>query len=138
MVTRGSHVLLLRRANTGYRDGWLSVPAGHLDGDEELRAAAARELREETGLEARPEELEPVLVMHRREDHTHTSSRSRESLDFFLTLSDCQDEPVNREPHKCSELLWCSPEELPEDVIPYIRRALQNVRERRAFDSFGW
>src|ERR1700716_2403174 len=93
MVCRGSQLLLLRRANTGYRDGWLSLPAGHLDGDEELRVAAARELREEAGLEGGG--LVPVHVMHRRE--------GRESIDFFLAARDCGGEPVNREPHKCSE-----------------------------------
>jgi 8-oxo-dGTP diphosphatase len=130
MVERESRVLLLRRSNTGYRDGWLSLPAGHLDGDEELCAAAARELWEETGLEVETRHLVPVQVMHRRD--------GRESVDFFVATSGLSSEPVNREPHKCSELIWCSLSDLPADVIPYIRRAVENHRARRAFDSYGW
>ncbi len=44
-------VLLVRR-RTSFRAGMWCLPCGYLEGDEELRAGLARELREETGLEA--------------------------------------------------------------------------------------
>jgi 8-oxo-dGTP pyrophosphatase MutT (NUDIX family) len=53
VVMRGSQVLLLRRSNTGWHDDYYSLPAGGHDGGETLVQAAARELREETGLNAR-------------------------------------------------------------------------------------
>lgn len=43
-------VLLVRRAEGATRAGLWSVPAGFVDAGEEIRAAAARELEEETGL----------------------------------------------------------------------------------------
>jgi len=43
-------VLMVRRAPGSTRAGYWSVPAGFVDYGEEIRAAAARELLEETGL----------------------------------------------------------------------------------------
>ncbi len=46
-------VLLVKRGPEATRSGLWSVPAGFVDYGEDVRAAAARELLEETGLEAR-------------------------------------------------------------------------------------
>jgi ADP-ribose pyrophosphatase YjhB (NUDIX family) len=48
----GGRVLLVRRAGGAARAGLWSVPAGFVDAGEEIRAAARRELEEETGLVA--------------------------------------------------------------------------------------
>lgn len=50
-----THVLLVRRTAT-YRGTWC-IPCGYVEYDEEVRAATARELREETGLEVGVEKV---------------------------------------------------------------------------------
>ncbi|SIT32815.1 NUDIX hydrolase [Achromobacter sp. MFA1 R4] len=52
-VVRDGHVLLVRRANPPDQDRW-AFPGGKIDAGETLQAAAARELREETGVTAEP------------------------------------------------------------------------------------
>ncbi|RNB60051.1 NUDIX domain-containing protein [Brevibacillus gelatini] len=129
-LLRGNEILLLRRYNTGYEDGNYSVPAGHLDGNEEVKAAAIREAREECGIEIAPSDLSLVGVMHRRS--------SDERIDFFVAATSWQGEIVNAEPHKCDELVWVDLDQLPDNVIPYVRKAISNYRKGKWFDSFGW
>jgi 8-oxo-dGTP diphosphatase len=129
-LIRDGQVLLLRRFNTGYEDGQYSVIAGHLDGGEEVTTAMRREAREEAGIEIAPENLRVVGVMHRKS--------TEERIDFFLTTTEWAGEITNREPTKCDELAWFDLDRLPENVIPYVRRALENYRRGRWFNSFGW
>jgi 8-oxo-dGTP pyrophosphatase MutT (NUDIX family) len=121
---------LLRRAGTGYQDGKYSVVAGHLDGGEQVRAAAIREAREEVGVDIDANQLDVVGVMHRLSDD--------ERIDFFLATTAWNGVIRNNEPGKCDRLAWHKMDALPDDVIPYVRRALNNYRRGLWFDSFGW
>ncbi|GHO66341.1 hypothetical protein KSC_052330 [Ktedonobacter sp. SOSP1-52] len=123
-------ILLLRRYNTGYEDGNYSVIAGHLDGGEEVKQAMIREAYEEANIEISPADLQVVGIMHRRAED--------ERIDFFLAAQRWHGELRNNEPHKCDELAWYPLTSLPENIIPYVRQALENYRAGRWFDSFGW
>jgi len=127
---RENQILLLRRFNTGYRDAQYSVPAGHLDGNETVIAAAAREAEEETGVQIDADDILFSSVMHRTEDD--------ERVDFFVRIAKWNGEPVNAEPDKCDELRWMSVNDLPLNTIPYVRQAIQNHLNRVKFDEFGW
>jgi 8-oxo-dGTP diphosphatase len=130
-LLQGERVLLLRRCNTGYEDGKLSVPAGHVEPGESVTRAALRETAEEVGLSLNPERLSVVGVMHRRSDE--------ERVDFFLAARLDEDAaPGNREPEKCSELVWAELARLPADVIPYVRAGIDDFRRGRWFREFGW
>jgi 8-oxo-dGTP diphosphatase len=129
-LIRNRKILLARRFHTGYEDGNYGVVAGHLDGDEEIKAAMIREAREEAGIELIVEDLQVVGVMHRK---SHG-----ERLDFFLVAERWSGKIHNCEPHKYDELLWIDLDNLPENMIPYVRRALENYQANQWFDSFGW
>ncbi len=127
---RDTKILLIRRFKTGFRDGEYSVPAGHLDGDETVIAAAAREAAEEVGVRIELQDLFFSSVMHRNEGD--------ERVDFFVHVRAWSGEPVNKEPHKCDDLRWEEIAALPVNTIPYVRQAIRNHLDGVRFDEFGW
>ena len=67
-VVRDGKALLARRANPAGFGLW-SFPGGHVHEDEPLRAAALRELKEETGIEAEIVKLlDTIEITHRDSD----------------------------------------------------------------------
>ena len=127
---RDNKVLLLRRFNTGFRDGEYSVPAGHLDGGETVIAAAAREAEEEIGVQIEPRETVFSSVMHRIEGD--------ERVDFFVYVQKWKGEPFNAEPDKCDDLCWVDIDQLPSNTVPYVRQALGNHLSGIQFDEHGF
>lgn len=128
---RKDEVLLLKRQNTGFQDGNWSVVAGRMDGNEEVVAAAIREAKEEAGVDIKPDDIELIGVMHRK----NTSS---EWVDFFLKAHSWQGEITNAEPHKCEQLKWFPVQELPTNMVSYIRVAVEHQQEGLWFESVGW
>lgn len=127
---RQNKLLLIRRYQTGYMDGHYSVPAGHLDGNEPVRMAAVREAKEEIGVQIDPGNIDFAGVFHR--------SEGDERVDFFVQVRRWRGEPFNAEPEKCDELRWTEVNDLPENTIPYIRRAIENFQTGVLFEEFGW
>ena len=127
---RQNKLLLIRRYQTGYMDGHYSVPAGHLDGNEPVRRAAVREANEEIGVQIDPGDIDFAGVFHR--------SEGDERVDFFVQVRVWKGEPFNAEPEKCDELRWAEINDLPENTIPYIRRAIENYQTGVLFEEFGW
>src|SRR5947209_1814980 len=67
VVVRGNDVVVIQPARRGTpREVW-ALPKGHPDGDETPLEAAAREVREETGVEVKPiEELGEIQYTYER------------------------------------------------------------------------
>jgi len=130
LFIRGNQILLSRRYQTGYMDGYYSVPAGHLDGEETVRKAGVREALEEIGVRIDPADMVFAGVFHRHEGD--------ERVDFFIRVNKWTGQPVNAEPGKCDELRWAEMDTLPENTIPYIRQAIENFQAGIPFEEFGW
>ncbi|TJZ43606.1 methyltransferase domain-containing protein [Streptomyces piniterrae] len=130
VLRRGDEVLLARRSGTGYADGLLHAPSGHVEDGEDVREAMIREAAEELGLRLAPEDLRVVLVMqHRAPD---PAARPRIGW-FFEAAYGAGGEPWNREPDKCSQLAWFPMAELPDDMVAYCRAGLDGLRAGHRF-----
>lgn len=132
VLVREGMLLLTRRANTGYADGLLHMVSGHLEADEDVVAAIIREADEEVGIQIAREDLRFVHVMH----HRNPGEQAR--IGFFFSATHWKGEPVNREPHKCSEVLWCSIDALPDDIVAYPAEAIRRIRTGDVFSLHGW
>lgn len=125
-------ILLQRRAGTGYRDGELSLPAGHIEPGESATAALLRETREETGLVLDAAAVRLALVQHGRAD-------GDVYIDFFFTAGlPAGATPVVGEPDKASELVWAPVDALPDDVIPAVRNGIEALLRGETYTEYGW
>jgi len=131
IVRRDREILLLRRCNTGYEDGSYSLVAGHLDGGEPVLAAASREACEEAGVMIDPASSRIVQVMHRQTPRD-------EYIDFFVEVMSWDGVVTNCEPEKCDDLGWFPMDSLPENMVPYVRHALEVYATGQWSSAFGW
>lgn len=119
ILKKGDRVLLGRRTNTGYCDGYYSLPAGHVEAGELPLAALIREAKEEIGLAILPKNATLAHTMYRAQ-HDETGQR----VDFFFVVEQWSGEPANQEPGKCDDLRWFSLAKLPENMMHHVRHAL--------------
>ena len=131
VLINDDRVLLLKRYNTGYQDGNYSLIAGHLDGQETTKQGIIRETNEEAGITLKADDLEVVHVMHR-------ISPNREYFDIFLRTTKWSGEITNMEPDKCSELKWYALNNLPNNMVPEVKLALENITNQVYYGEFGW
>jgi len=141
LLIKNGKILMLKRANTGFEDGKYSLPAGHLDGRESVRQAIIREAKEEVGVIVKSEDLEIVHVMHRLNDeypYFDQGSRHSERVDFFAKAETWEGKVRNMELEKCDDLSWFSIDNLPENVINYIKQAVNCVNKKIFYSEDGW
>lgn len=131
LLFQADHKILLgKRQNTGYADGQFHLPAGHLEEDESVVAAAIREAKEELGVIIMPKDLELVYTLHQR------SNVGR--LGLFFRVHRWTGTLENREPEKCGGLFWFEFSQLPREMVSYARDALINYRAGERFGLRGW
>lgn len=129
LLRRGDELFLLRRANSGFMDGYYALPGGHQHAGESVAEAAERECREETGVV--DVVLSPVCVMPYR-------SGRHQGLNFVFEALEWRGEPGIAEPERFSEALWAAPESLPEPHAMWISDVLRCQADGVWFKEFHW
>ena len=131
ILIKKDKILLSRRFNTGWMDGKYSLIAGHIDGKEPVSKAMIREAKEEAGIIINKKDLFPATVIHRYYPE-------QEYIDFFFVAKKWKGEPIIKEPNKCDDMSWFPLNKLPKNLLPYIKEALQNFKNKVAFFESGW
>lgn len=135
LATRAGRLLLVRRAHEPWW-GRFDIPGGFCEVDEHPMAAAAREVREETGLEV---EVTGFLGMW-VDDYPDPEAPAERDEDRAVTLNAYYHAAVvggeeRPEPGEVAELGWFGPGELPEEVA-FPRHANQVLAAwRRAVEA---
>ncbi len=130
LLFRNNQVLLLRRAHTGYLDGWYALPGGHLQRGEGIVACAIRECFEETGVVLDPARVLPAAVMPYR-------SADQQGVDFIMACDAISGEPRLAEPDHFDDMRWFGVDALPPNAAPYIERAIALARSGDWFLEFS-
>jgi 8-oxo-dGTP diphosphatase len=130
LVNSAGTILLGRRTGTGWADGWWHAhPAGHLDeGGESVLDAIVREAREELGVDVRIQDLRHVVTVHQRDNG---AAQSR--MQLFFSCTRWTGTPRITEPHLCDEIGWFPPQNLPPNLVPYTRTAIEAMAEGQSF-----
>lgn len=124
-------LLFVLRSGTGWMDGKYSVPGGVKESFETLPQAVAREGQEEVGVIIDPADL--ILV------HTmHNFTTGQEWLGVFFLANKWSGKLELKEPHKHSELKWINRNQLPENISPYVRQAIQHYLTNSHYSEYGW
>lgn len=93
----------------------------------------AREAREEANIIINPNEFKIVHVAHRSNIGT-----DGERIDIFMKADNWAGEIENKEPSKCSELAWFNINSLPENIIPFIRKVIDNIGNKQYYGEYGF
>lgn len=132
VLRKDNQILLLQRANSGYQDGMYGLVSGHVDGDELATTAMVREAKEEAGIDVDPTKLAFVHIVHR----LSRGQVGQERMDLFYELREWGGEVTNAEPHKCSDLSWFDMDNLPEDMLPLVRRVLTDISHGVTYSEY--
>lgn len=133
-LSKDNKILLLRRFNTGYEDGNYSLIAGHVDLGENFTQCMIREAAEEADIILTPIDLQVAHVMHRNTPDV----KSNERIDVFFVAKQWTGDIINKEPHKCDDLSWFDLDNLPENIIPYIKQAIDCIKNKILYSEHGW
>ncbi len=118
VLEKNKQILLSKRLNTGWMDGFWHIPGGGLEENESLTHAAAREAKEELGIAVNPADIKLIHILH----------LNKQTLGFYFITNSWNGAPINNEPDQCSEVGWFAMDALPEEMSPFARRVIETAK----------
>lgn len=122
---KNNQILLLRRENSGYMDGFYSLVAGHVEENELPTQCCIREALEEANIKIKISDLKFVLIVHR--------TLKTDRVDYFFECKKWSGIIKINEPNKCSDLRWFDLNNLPDKVMPYLLKVIEKYKQNINF-----
>lgn len=128
----GEEILLQKRQNTGFADGFYDFSAsGHVEDNESMKVAMCREAKEELNIIINPEDLEFVCLIHK-------NLGNGIYVNIYFKTTKWIGEPIINEPYKNEEIKWFSINDLPENLINDRIEAIKNYKKAIKYCEYGW
>jgi len=128
----GRVLLGLRHPDSAFAGNTWHFLAGHCQQESAL-ACLVREAQEEAGLLIDPGHVKLAHVVHLVDLPGDTP---RMGLVFRTRM--WSGTPKVLEPDKCTSWRWWPPDELPEQIVPYTRAAIDGICSGRLYTEVGW
>lgn len=135
LLRRGRKVAMVLRKNTSWMDGYYGLPAGKGEWHETFTQIAVREAKEEAGVTILPADVHMCHLVHRR---SKTGDDFMDWVDVYFEVGKWRGEPHNAEPEKSEELAWLDLDNLPDNVVPPQRAALEAIARGEPYSEHGW
>lgn len=124
-------ILLQKRQNTGYMDGYWDFSAtGHVEDGEPMKAATIREASEELGIQIDYDDLEFVTLIHKNKGAIYYNG--------YFKAEKWINEPKINEPEKCEQIKWFDINNLPQNIIDDRLNAIESYKNKVFYSEFGW
>ena len=131
ILVQDNSVLLTHRVNAKFGNGLYALPGGKCEENETATNAIIREAQEELGITLDKNGLQLVHTFHRKGTENNLVA-------LIFKAEEWSGEIINNEPEKCDELAWFSLNQLPENIIPAHRHALECIKKNNIYSEHGW
>lgn len=130
ILRKGNKIAFLLRENTAWMNGYYGLPSGKIEKGESALQAAIREAKEEIGVTITAGQLKYIFTGDRHD--------KIDWIDLCFEATGWEGEPHNAEPHVHGEFVWLDPNDLPDNVVPYVRFYVEQIQASNKYAAYGW
>lgn len=132
LLNSNNEVLLLRRINTPFCNGCYSLPGGEIKRGETARETIVREARDSLRIVVKAQDLEFSHVMYRKCNEPEFFAVVFKPLDWYNLERSWYDN------ERYDDLRWFSLDQLPDNMVPAHRHAIEQIQKNIPYSEHGW
>lgn len=128
LIIRDEKILMILRKNKPDAGNY-NLVGGRMEQGETVKMAMIREIKEEVDVDVCEKDLEVVSVLNR------VLINGWQSIEYVVVVNDFVGTSKNLEPEFCESLDWLELKNLPENITPYARIAIENYKNKIYFSE---